>query len=131
MTRAYTEWLQRPESERNAEVATEVMGWESCPVPGEDYVGHWYKKGDPGEWTADGDWSPCTDRNATDMLLAEVARDGKRATRFLAAIGGELDPHATVVFGGVYAASQIPLTLLRAPASLLTWACVEACREGA
>lgn len=113
MTQAYTEWLKRPESERNAEAATVVMGWD---LSDNDTV-----------WCRDGeclrdveDWSPCTDRNATDLVLAAVERRGPMVRMaFIDRLRGS----------GLIDVGRIELSILRAPASLLTWACVEACKK--
>jgi hypothetical protein len=124
----YQDWLKRPESERNAE-AMRCAGYEIwADLNGRE---HWRKmEGDTLIDVLHRERSPCTDRNATDILLAEVERRGKAAI-LLALLGNHLDPQAAHAFGGEYAAVQVPFSLLRAPASMLTWAACEACEEEA
>ena len=118
----YAEWMKRPESERNAEAATVVMGWflqEEWLEP----------SADGSAWRIIGDLPNfCADRNATDMLLAEVERQGKRG-----AFDYELgclsdDVYHAIRSGSGHAGSA--LGILRIDPSLLTWACVQACKEG-
>jgi hypothetical protein len=116
----YQEWLLRPESGRNAEAATVVMGWKL----GTDFFGYETWQGAPGEGAYVADFRPCTDRNATDMLLAEVERRGTNAVLvFISAITkglpAELHPYP---MSGIMAIG-------RGPASLLTWAACEACKQ--
>lgn len=106
MKQAYTEWLKRPESERNAEAATVVIWW----------VGF---TGEP--WVLVNEFSPCTDRNATDLLLAEVKRKGLHAQfRF--------DDALAAYLGDSKVQDMMWLDWLLLPASLLTWAAVTACK---
>lgn len=122
MTQAYTDWLKRPEDERNAEAATVVMGWE---------LSH-----DGSTWCADGeclrgieDWSPCTDRNATDMLLAEVGCKVDTLHRFIKALLSVSDEERSPVRDADTDVERY-FEFLRASPSLLTWAAIEACRGG-
>jgi hypothetical protein len=118
MTQAYTEWLKRPKSERNTEAATAVMGWTRRSCGGEPV---WNNHNGDVERDVE-QWSPCTDRNATDILLAEVGRLGLTAP-----FCDLLDEEVSVIPG----TDEGRVALLRAPASLLTWAACEACKEEA
>jgi hypothetical protein len=120
----YTEWLLRPESERNAE-AMRLMEYEIwADLNGRE----WWRKmeGDTLVDILPRDYSPCTDRNATDMLLAEVERRG-RWWRFIEILGEE----AVRAFSQTCICCHDVFVMLRTPASMLTWAACEACEEEA
>ena len=124
----YTDWLKRPESERNPEAATVVMGWMLHESPGACEA-YWYQTDRLILTKFSKDFNPCTDRNATDMLLAEVERQGKRD-----AFDYELGCHSDDVYHAIRSGSGhagSALGILRIDPSLLTWACVEACKGGA
>jgi hypothetical protein len=123
----YQEWEARGHEAGNAEAATAVMGW------------HWdqlklcWLDASALFLTASHaayglDWSPCTDRNATDIVLAEVERlgsalvikFGKLVERELGMFGFDLTHEVRYTFG---------MRFSRAPASLLTWAACEACKK--
>ena len=131
----YTDWIKRPESERNAEALMLL-----CPKAKIHY-GDWDTDHSYGEFIPSGkpwkthaiDAKPVpnfrTDRNATDMLLAEVERRGKRD-----AFDYELGCHSDDVYHAIRSGSGhagSALGILRIDPSLLTWACVEACKGGA
>jgi hypothetical protein len=121
MTQAYTEWLKRPESERNAEAGTVVMGWtlfwDAWKHVVNDSPKAWERQV---EFAAPLEWSPCTDRNATDIVLAEVKRKGLDG-RFADNIVAHLRLNCLDI--------EDTLDIVRTPASLLTWAACEACKK--
>jgi len=121
----YNEWMKRPESERNAEAATVVMGWKH----GTDCFGHDAWMSADNKIRDNFFWYPGIDRNATDMLLAEVERREKQFG-FAYALGCHNDDSYRAIRSGPGHAGSA-LGILRIDPSLLTWAAIEACREDA
>lgn len=115
----FADWEKRPVAENDAEAATVVMGWM------QDDDGNWFVGCPSGakDKKAGKDWSPCTDRNATDLVLAEVEKKREAVQRRFNLLCRE----AHISAGG----SFTWLGTHRASPSLLTWAAVEACKGGA
>jgi len=112
----YAEFLARHASVNDAECATVVMGWKLHESPGACDP-YWYQEDRLVLTRFVADFSPTTDRNATDLLLAEVERRGL-VLKTLSTLLDD-DSIASTTWG-----------CLRAAPSLVAWACVEACREG-
>jgi len=124
----YAEFAARDEQTNDDECLEVVMRW------------HLAVDGDYTVWVdADGnkkadrfDFSPTTDRNATAMLVEEVAHRGSlEVTRFIERLGeatGGLHVHP---IENTVSVTWWPIDVLLAAPSLVAWACCESCRGGA
>jgi len=134
----YAEFLARHASVNDAECAEIVMRWTretqcqsvSRGIASISTATHWMLS--DGSMLAMSNFSPTTDRNATAMLVEEVAHRGSlEVTRFIERLGeatGGLHVHP---IENTVSVTWWPIDVLLAAPSLVAWACCESCRGGA
>ncbi len=118
----YAEFAARPASVNDAECATVVMGWILQEV--------WLEPSSDGEaWRAIGKCPAfTTDRNATAMLVEEVAKRGRNAVLLFISFFGDATGGRRIGPEGAVSVTWTPVDVLCAAPSLVAWACCEACR---